>query len=106
MIVSCILRQIQYKIFVLTLIDNEVFVYAFIDKFFAQQHDFFFHSLIYSRRLREFDDQFALIDDITHVAKIIMTFENHIERFFLCHRIELILYCLESFLIASSYYRY
>ena len=83
MIVFCILCQTQYKILVLILIDNEIFVYVFIDKFFVQQHNFSFQSLIYSRRLREFDDQFAFINDITHVAKIIMIFENHIERLFL-----------------------
>ena len=56
MIIFCILRQIQYKIFVLILINNEIFVYVFIDKFFAQYYNFFFRFLIYFRRFREFDD--------------------------------------------------
>ncbi len=65
------------------LIDSEVFVYAFIDKFFAQHHNLSLHSLIYFRRLWNFDDQIALIEDIIHVVKIIMTLEDHIERSFL-----------------------
>ena len=83
MIVSCILRHAQSKISVLALIDSEVFIYAFIDKFFVQHHNLSLHSLIYSRRLRDFDDQIALIEDIIHVVEIIMTLEDHIERLFL-----------------------
>ena len=83
MIVSCILRQAQFRISVLALIDSEASVYAFIDEFFAQFHNLSCHQLIYSRRLREFDDQFALIEDITHVVEIIMTLKYHIERLFL-----------------------
>ncbi len=83
MIVSCILRHAQSRISVLALIDSEVFAYAFIDKFFAQHHNLSLHSLIYSRRLRDFDDQIALIEDITYVVEIIMTLEDHIERLFL-----------------------
>ena len=45
MIVFCILRQIQFKIFVLILINNDVFVYVFIDKSFAQLHNLFFRFL-------------------------------------------------------------
>ncbi len=40
----------------MTLIDNEVLVYAFIDKFFAQQHNFSFYQLIYFRKFRDFDN--------------------------------------------------
>ena len=83
MIVFCILRQIQFKIFVSTLIDNDVFVYIFIDKFFAQLHNLFFQLLQYSRRFREFDDQFALIENIIHVVEIIMSWKNYIKKLFL-----------------------
>ena len=82
MIVSCILRQAQSRIHALVLIDSEAFVYAFIDKFFAQYHNLSLHFLIYFRRFQEFDDQVALTSDITHVAEIIMTLEEHIERLF------------------------
>ena len=81
-IVSCILRQAQSRIHALVLIDNEASAYAFIDKFFAQYHNFSLHLLIYSRRFREFDSQVALTSDITHVAEIIMILEEHIERLF------------------------
>ena len=40
------------------------------------------HSLIYFRRLREFDDQVILTSDIIHVAEIIMILEEHIEKLF------------------------
>ncbi len=83
MIISCILRHAQSRISVLALIDSEVFIYAFIDKFFAQHHNLSLHSLIYSRRFQDFNDQIALIKDIIHVVKIIMTLENHIKRLFL-----------------------
>jgi len=64
------------------LIDNEVFAYVFINKFFAQQHHFFLHQLIHSCRLQEFDDQVALIDDITYVFKITMILDEHIEKLY------------------------
>ena len=82
MIVSCILRQVQSRIHALVLIDSETFAYAFIDKFFAQYYNLSLHLLIYSRRFREFDDQIVLTSDITHVVKIIMTLEEHIEKLF------------------------
>ena len=53
-----------------------------MNKFFTQQHHFLLHQLIYSCRLWEFDDQVALIDDITHVVKITMILNEHIERLF------------------------
>ena len=59
------------------------FSFTFLLINFSRNNMIFFHSLIYSRRLHEFDNQFALINDITYVAKIILIFENHIERFFL-----------------------
>jgi len=40
----------------MTLIDNEALIYAFIDKFFAQQHNFSFYQLTYSCRLQDFDN--------------------------------------------------
>jgi len=83
MIVSCILRHAQSRIPVLALIDSEAFAYAFIDKFFAQHHNLSLHSLIYLRRLRGFDGQTALTEDITHVVETIMALEDHIERLFL-----------------------
>jgi len=64
------------------LIDNEVFAYVFINKFFAQQHHFFLHQLIHSCRLQEFDDQVALIDDITYIIEITMILDEHIEKLF------------------------
>ena len=82
MIVFCILRQIQFKIFVLTFIDIKVFVHFFMNKFFAQYHRFSLISLIYSRRFRDFDDQIALIENIIHVVETIMILKDHIERLF------------------------
>ncbi len=82
MIVFCILHQAQFKVFILTLIDNEVFAYVFMNKFFTQQHHLFLHQLTHSRRLWEFDDQVVLIDDIIHVVEIIMILDEHIKRLF------------------------
>jgi len=82
MIVFCILHQAQSKVFALALIDNEVFAYVFMNKFFMQQHHFLLHQLIHSCRLQEFDDQVALIDDIIHVIKITMILDEHIEKLF------------------------
>ncbi len=82
MIVFCILRQAQSKVLALTLIDSEVFAYVFMNKFFAQQHHLFLHQLTHSCRLWEFDDQVALINDITHVIKITMILDEHIKKLF------------------------
>jgi len=82
MIVFCILRQAQSRVLVLTLIDSEVSAYVFMNKFFAQQHHLFLHQLTHSCRLQEFDDQVALIDNITHVVEITMILDEHIERLF------------------------
>jgi DNA integrity scanning protein DisA with diadenylate cyclase activity len=82
MIVFCILRQAQSKVFALALIDSEVFVYVFMNKFFAQQYNLLLHQLTYSCRLQEFDDQVTFIDDIIHVIKFTMILDKHIERLF------------------------
>ncbi len=82
MIVFCILHQAQFRVFALALIDSEVSAYVFMNKFFAQQHHLFLHQLIHSRRLQEFDDQVALIDDITYVVEITMILDEHIKRLF------------------------
>jgi hypothetical protein len=82
MIVFCILRQAQFKVLALALINSEVFVYVFMNKFFVQQHNLFLHQLIYFRRLQEFDDQVTFIDDITYVIKFTMILNKHIERLF------------------------
>ncbi len=82
MIVFCILRQAQSKVLTLALIDSEVSAYVFMNKFFTQQHHFFLHQLIHSRRLREFNDQVALINDIIHVVEITMILDEHIEKLF------------------------
>ncbi len=82
MIVFCILRQAQFKVLTLALIDNEVFTYVFMNKFFTQQHHFLLHQLTYSCRLQEFNDQVALINDIIHVIEITMILDEHIEKLF------------------------
>jgi len=82
MIVFCILRQAQFRVFALALIDSEVSAYVFMNKFFAQQHHLFLHQLTHFRKLQEFDDQVALINDITHVVEITMILDEHIERLF------------------------
>jgi len=82
MIVFCILHQAQSKVFTLALINSEVSTYVFMNKFFTQQHHFFLHQLIHSCRLQEFDDQVALINDITHVVEITMILDEHIEKLF------------------------
>ncbi len=53
-----------------------------MNKFFTQQHHFLLHQLTHSCRLQEFDDQVALINDITHVVEITMILDEHIERLF------------------------
>ncbi len=65
MIVFYILHQAQFKVFTFTLIDNKVFAYVFMNKFFTQQHHLFLHQLIHSCKLQEFNDQVILINDIT-----------------------------------------
>ncbi len=82
MIVFCILRQAQSRVFVLALIDSKVSAYVFMNKFFTQQHHLFLHQLTHSCRLWEFDDQVALIDDITHVVEITMILDEHIKKLF------------------------
>ncbi len=82
MIVFCILRQAQSKVFTFALIDSEVFAYVFMNKFFTQQHHFLLHQLTHSCRLREFDDQVTLINDITYVVEITMILDEHIEKLF------------------------
>jgi hypothetical protein len=82
MIVFCILRQAQFRVFVLALIDNEIFAYVFMNKFFAQQHNLFLHQLTYSCRLQEFDDQVAFINDIIYVIEFTMILDEHIKKLF------------------------
>ncbi len=82
MIVFCILRQAQFKVLALALIDSEISAHVFMNKFFTQQHHLFLHQLIHFRRLQEFDDQVALIDDITHVVEITMILDEYIKRLF------------------------
>jgi len=53
-----------------------------MNKSFAQQHRLFLHLLIHSCRLQEFDDQVALIDDITHVIEFTMILDEHVEKLF------------------------
>ncbi len=40
------------------------------------------HQLIHSCRLQEFDDQVALINDITHVVEITMILDEYIKKLF------------------------
>jgi len=75
-IVFFVLRQAQSRISAITFIDNEVLAYVFIDKSFAQKHNFSLYQLIYSRRLRDFDNQAILIDDIIYVVETIMNLED------------------------------
>jgi len=82
MIVFYVLHQAQSKVFTFTLIDSEVFIYVFMNKFFMQQHHFFLHQLIHSCKLQEFNNQIALIDDITYVIKIIIILNEYIEKLF------------------------
>ena len=83
MIISCILCQAQYRIPALTLVNSEVSVYAFIDKFFMQYYDLLLYPLIYPHCLCEFNGQSALTDDITHVTETILALENYVEKLFL-----------------------
>jgi hypothetical protein len=82
MIVFCILRQAQFKVLALALIDSKVSAYVFMNKFFMQQHHLFLHQLTHSHRLQEFDDQVTLINDITHVVEITMILDEHIKKLF------------------------
>ena len=83
MVISCTLCQAQSRISALILIDSEVSVYTFIDKFFAQHHSLLLHSLIYSHCLQGFNGQTAWTEDITHVTEITMALRGHIKRLFL-----------------------
>ncbi len=78
MIVFYILHQAQFKVFAFALIDNEVLIYVFMNKFFTQQHHFFLHQLTHSCRLQEYDDQVTLINDITYVIEITIILDEHI----------------------------
>jgi len=82
MIVFYILHQAQSKVSVLTLIDSDISVYVFINKSFTQQHHLFLHLLIYSCRLQEFNDQVALINDITYVVEFTIILDEYVERLF------------------------
>ena len=82
-IVSCILRQAQFKIFVFVLIDFEASIYVFIDKIFAQFRNLLLHFLAYFRRFRKFDDQIVRIENITHVIYIIIILKIYVKRLFL-----------------------
>jgi len=53
-----------------------------MNKFFMQQHHLLLHQLIHSCRLQEFNDQVALINDITHVVEITIILDEHIEKLF------------------------
>ncbi len=64
------------------MIDNEVFIYVFMNKFFAQQHHFFLHQLTHSCKLQEFNDQVTLINDIIYIIEFTMILDKHIERLF------------------------
>ncbi len=81
-IIFCILRQAQSRVLTLALIDSEVSVYIFMNKFFMQQHHLFLHQLTHSHRLWRFDDQVTLINDIIHVVEITMILDEHIEKLF------------------------
>ena len=83
MIISCILRQAQYRIPALTLVNSEASVYAFIDKSFMQHHDLFLHPLTCPHCLCEFNGQSALTGEITHIAETILALENHVKKLFL-----------------------
>ena len=83
MIISCILRQAQYRVPALALVDSGASAYAFIDKSFAQHHDLPLHPLTYPHCLRGFNGQSALTGDITHVAETILALENYVEKLFL-----------------------
>jgi hypothetical protein len=82
MIVFYILRQAQFKVLTLALIDSEVFVYVFMNKFFMQQHNLLLHQLTYFCRLQEFDDQVIFINDIIHIIKFTIILNEHIEKLF------------------------
>ncbi len=82
MIVFYILHQAQFRVFILALIDSEVFAYVFMNKFFTQQHHLLLHQLTHFCRLQEFNDQVALIDDIIHVVEITMILDEYIKRLF------------------------
>ena len=83
MIISCILHQAQNRIPALTLVNSEVFTYAFIDKFFVQHYDLCLHLLTYSRCLCDFNSQSAFTNNIIHVTEIILALENYVEKLFL-----------------------
>lgn len=83
MILFCVLRRQQSRIKALAFTDSDASAYAFIDKAFAQLHDFPLHSLRYSKQVRDFDDQFALTGNVTHVAEVILNLNDHVETLFM-----------------------
>ena len=82
-IFSCILRRQQSKIKILIFANNGVSVYVFIDKKFTQFYEFFLHFFKFFKRVRGFDNQFALIENITHVTEIIMNLNDHVKTLFM-----------------------
>ena len=82
MIISFIIQHHQLRIKTLILIDSEIFEYVFIDVIFTQRHHLFLHYFCYSHHLEEFDDQSALTNIITHVVKITLIFNHHVEKIF------------------------
>ena len=82
-IVSCILRQTQFKIFAFALIDFKVLIYVFINKTFAQPHNLLLHLFAYSRRFRKFNNQIARTENITHIVYITIILKIYVKQLFL-----------------------
>ncbi len=47
-----------------------------------QQHHFLLHQLTHSCKLQEFNDQVALINNITYVVEITIILNEHVKRLF------------------------
>jgi hypothetical protein len=82
LMISCILRLDKSRISTFNLIDCNASDYAFINKKFAQIHEILLRFLKYARRLKNFNNQSILIENITHVVEVIMNLNKHVKKLF------------------------
>ena len=77
LIIKCTIEDPPRRLDTHSLIDCGASGFAFIDKDFAQQHNFPLHSLRDPRRLEVIDGRPIDSGDITHVAKVGLDINGH-----------------------------
>ena len=80
LIIKCTIEDPPRRLDTHSLIDCGASGFAFIDKDFAQQHNFPLHSLRDPRRLEVIDGRPIDSGDITHVAKVGLDINGHREQ--------------------------